>query len=127
MKKQLMLFSAVSGLCAVALGAMGAHQLKGLLSPEMMDAFKTGVYYQFFHTLAVMVIAVINDDSKWLKRSSSFFIAGTVLFSGSIYGLALSSLSGNIWKWLGPLTPLGGLCFMAGWLFLIFYTFNKKS
>lgn len=127
MKKQLMLFSAVSGLCAVALGAMGAHQLKGLLSPEMMDAFKTGVYYQFFHTLAVMVIAVINDDSKWLKRSSSFFIAGTVLFSGSIYGLALSSLSGNIWKWLGPITPLGGLCFMAGWLFLIFYTFNKKS
>ncbi len=122
-----MLFSAVSGLCAVALGAMGAHQLKGLLSPEMMDAFKTGVYYQFFHTLAVMVIAVINDDSKWLKRSSSFFIAGTVLFSGSIYGLALSSLSGNIWKWLGPITPLGGLCFMAGWLFLIFYTFNKKS
>lgn len=122
-----MVFSAVSGICAVALGALGAHQLKGMLSPEMMDAFKTGVYYQFFHTLAVMVIAVINDDSKWLKRSSSFFIAGTVLFSGSIYGLALSSLSGNIWKWLGPLTPLGGLCFMAGWLFLIFYTFNKKS
>lgn len=127
MKIKLIRFAAISGICAVALGAMGAHQLKGLLSPEMMDAFKTGVYYQFFHTLAVMVIAVINDDSKWLKRSSSFFIAGTVLFSGSIYGLALSSLSGNIWKWLGPLTPLGGLCFMAGWLFLIFYTFNKKS
>ncbi|MBS1765567.1 MAG: DUF423 domain-containing protein [Bacteroidetes bacterium] len=127
MRKQLLVYSSISGLCAVALGAMGAHQLKGMLAPEMMEAFRTGVLYQFLHTLVVMFIAVINVDDKWLKRSALSFIAGTVLFSGSIYGLALSSLSGSIWKWLGPITPLGGLCFMAGWVFLLFYALKNKS
>lgn len=126
MNKKILIFAALSGLCAVALGAFGAHKLKELLSPQMLSAFETGVRYQFYHTLALLFVAFAANENKMLNRAATFFMTGIILFSGSIYGLALSSISGNTWIWLGPVTPIGGLCFMTGWIFLIIYAFKKQ-
>ncbi|HOZ83271.1 MAG TPA: DUF423 domain-containing protein [Bacteroidia bacterium] len=126
MNKKILIFAALSGLCAVALGAFGAHKLKELLSPQMLSAFETGVRYQFYHTLALLFVALAANENKMLNRAATFFMTGIILFSGSIYGLALSSISGNTWIWLGPVTPIGGLCFMTGWIFLIIYAFKKQ-
>jgi len=98
---------AISGLCSVALGAFGAHALKARLSPELLTVFETGARYQMFHALALLFVATLAPRASiagWL------FVAGTVLFSGSLYGLALTGV-----RWLGAITPFGGLCFIAGW------------
>jgi uncharacterized membrane protein YgdD (TMEM256/DUF423 family) len=124
-KRSILIFATVSGLCAVALGAFGAHKLKELLTPQMLLAFETGVRYQFYHTLALLFVALATNENKMLNRAAIFFITGIVLFSGSVYGLALSSVSGNTWFWLGPVTPIGGLCFLTGWFFLILYAVKK--
>ncbi|MCW5920206.1 MAG: DUF423 domain-containing protein [Bacteroidetes bacterium] len=125
MNRKILIFATISGLCAVALGAFGAHKLKELLSPQMLSAFETGVRYQFYHTLALLFVALAAKDNKMLNRAATFFMTGIILFSGSIYGMALSSIGGNTWAWLGPVTPVGGLCFMTGWLFLIIHAFKK--
>jgi uncharacterized membrane protein YgdD (TMEM256/DUF423 family) len=125
MNRKILIFATISGLCAVALGAFGAHKLKELLSPQMLSAFETGVRYQFYHTLALLFVALAENDNKMLNRAATFFMTGIILFSGSIYGMALSSIGGNTWAWLGPVTPVGGLCFMTGWLFLIIHAFKK--
>ncbi len=125
MNRKILIFATISGLCAVALGAFGAHKLKELLSPQMLSAFETGVRYQFYHTLALLFVALAANDNKMLTRAATFFMTGIILFSGSIYGMALSSIGGYTWAWLGPVTPVGGLCFMTGWLFLIIHAFKK--
>lgn len=125
MNRKILIFATISGLCAVALGAFGAHRLKELLSSQMLSAFETGVRYQFYHTLALLFVALAANDNKMLNRAATFFMTGIILFSGSIYGMALSSIGGNTWAWLGPVTPVGGLCFMTGWLFLIIHAFKK--
>lgn len=106
----------VSGLLAVAIGAFGAHGLKAKLSPEMMAVYNTGVQYHFYHTLALLALALYvaaTAPSRFLGLGGLCFLAGIVGFSGSLYWLALGGP-----KWLGPVTPLGGLCFMAGWLMI---------
>jgi uncharacterized membrane protein YgdD (TMEM256/DUF423 family) len=127
MQRNLLLFAGLSGFSSVALGALGAHQLRDMLSPVMFNAFETGVRYQLFHTLALLGLVALPIEHILLKRAAMFFIIGIVLFSGSIYGLALSSLSGTIWSWLGPVTPLGGIALMTGWLFVILYALKSKS
>jgi uncharacterized membrane protein YgdD (TMEM256/DUF423 family) len=98
---------------AVALGAFGAHGLRETLeSHGMVDVWNKAVFYQFIHAVAILALALyatINRGACWLM------VAGTVLFSGSLYLLALTSL-----RWLGAVTPLGGLCFLAGWAWLFF-------
>lgn len=103
---------ALSAFIAVAAGAFGAHGLKARLSPEMLNVFEIGVRYQMFHALALFVVAWAY--TRWpvalISASGFLFIGGTVLFSGSLY---LLSITGT--KWLGAITPFGGLAFLAGW------------
>lgn len=126
-RNNLLLFAAVSGLSAVALGAFGAHGLKPLLSVDMLNAYESGVRYQFYHTLAILLLSFQNyASSKHIRNAALFFISGIILFSGSLYLLALTSISENTWQWLGPITPLGGLCFIIGWVFLILFALKKN-
>lgn len=113
------------GFLAVLLGAFGAHGLTFLLEPEQMETFRTGVLYHFIHTLALLAIGLLpRQKSRILWFSSVFFITGIILFSGSLYLLSCRNILGiEDWTFLGPITPIGGLCFSVGWLLLIF----KKS
>ncbi|MDP3180280.1 MAG: DUF423 domain-containing protein [Bacteroidota bacterium] len=100
---------------AVLLGAFGAHALKKVLSPDMLAVYKTGIEYQFYHSLGLLLIGLIGFqiDSKWLRWSGILLIAGIILFSGSLYALSISGI-----KVLGAITPIGGLSFVAGWICL---------
>lgn len=117
MIKPLLIVSALSGLITVAMGAFGAHGLKGKITPELLNAFQTGVQYQIYHTLALMLVLLFSlhfPDSKELRWTCFAFILGMILFSGSLYALALGGP-----RWLGPVTPLGGVSLMAGWVGLL--------
>lgn len=99
----------------MALGAFGAHALRGRLSAEMLQAFDTGLRYHMFHALGLLAVAWAG--TRWpgsaVTAAGWLFVAGTLLFSGSLYLLALTGQ-----RWLGAITPLGGLGFLAGWLAL---------
>ena len=105
----------LSGLVAVAAGAFGAHGLRSRLAPDLLAVFETAARYQMYHALAL--IAVAWATTRWpgplVGWAGWLFTAGTLIFSGSLYALALSGL-----RWLGAITPLGGLCFLVGWLCL---------
>ncbi len=101
---------------AVLLGAFGAHALKARLVPEMLTVYQTGVQYHLFHALGLLLIGTMQDhankhnDSRLLKLAAIFIAVGTVLFSGSLYILAITGVKG-----IGAITPVGGLCFLVGW------------
>ncbi len=107
--------AAVNGLIAVALGAFAAHGLKGRLDEAKLASFEVGVRYQMYHALALLAAAWVMSvrPSGAATAAGVLFLIGVVLFSGSIYGLSLAG-----WKWLGPVTPLGGVCMIVGWLML---------
>jgi uncharacterized membrane protein YgdD (TMEM256/DUF423 family) len=107
---------AASALLAVAAGAFGAHALRARLSAEMLAVFETGARYQMYHALGLLAAAwaVSRWPGPWVVRAGWLFLAGTVLFSGSLYILALSGI-----RWLGAVTPFGGVAFLAGWACLI--------
>ena len=107
---------ALAGFVGVALGAFGAHGLRTKLSGEMLTVFETGVRYQMYHALAILIVALAAARlDGWLIRAAGWlFTAGIVLFSGSLYALALSGVTV-----LGAVTPLGGLAFLAGWAALL--------
>ncbi len=105
---------------AVGLGAFGAHALRGKLSDYSLDVYKTAVLYHFIHALGLFVVAwlsIINNDFK-IALAGYLMIAGIIIFSGSLYVLSLTGI-----KWLGALAPIGGLCFLAAWICLIFVQF----
>lgn len=107
----------VAAFLAVALGAFGAHALKSRLAPEMLAVWHTGVEYHLFHALGLLacgLVAAQLPDSAFLKWSGWLMLAGILLFSGSLYALALSGE-----RWLGALTPVGGIAFLAAWALLI--------
>lgn len=120
----MLIFTAVSGFIFVALGALGAHSLSNLLSPIEMGWIQTGLQYQAFHTLAILGLAVAMQRriSIWFYWSSVFMALGIVLFSGSLYGLALSHL--RFWAFV---TPVGGLCFLAGWILMLIGAVRLKK
>jgi uncharacterized membrane protein YgdD (TMEM256/DUF423 family) len=105
-----------SAMIAVAAGAFGAHALRARLSTEMLTVFETGARYQMYHALGLLAVAwaVPRWPGPWAVRAGWLFVAGTVLFSGSLYTLALSGI-----RWLGAVTPLGGVAFLAGWACLV--------
>lgn len=105
----------VSAAIAVALGAFGAHGLRGLLVPDMLIAFEIGVRYQMYHALALLGVAVAHGrwPSTAVVAAGWLFVLGTVLFSGSLYLLAVTGQ-----RWLGAITPLGGAALIVGWLAL---------
>jgi uncharacterized membrane protein YgdD (TMEM256/DUF423 family) len=115
--KTFLLIGAVAAFLAVGFGAFGAHGLRGRLSPEMMAVFESAVRYQMYHALALVLVALtLGRIDGWLIRTAGWcFVAGIVLFSGSLYVLALSGAT-----ILGAITPLGGLAFLAGWACLAF-------
>lgn len=113
--------AAVLGSTAVAIGAFGAHGLKPHLSEYQIAIFEKGVQYQFYHTLAILAVGILlqkNPTSVWLRRSGWFFFAGILGFSGSLFVLACRDLLPFSAAWAGPVTPLGGLCFLTGWAML---------
>ena len=120
--------SAIYGLTAVILGAFGAHALKLVLSKEMLDIYHTGVEYQFYHALALLITALLyqqNPQPK-LKRAGLFFSIGILLFSGSLYLLSLKEFLAFLpLKIFGPVTPIGGIFFILGWFSLL--TASRKS
>lgn len=106
---------ALSAFIAVGAGAFGAHGLRARLSPDLLQVFETGARYQIYHAFALFLCAWIvnNGSNPWGERAGWAFIAGTVLFSGSLYALALTGL-----RSLGAVTPFGGVAFLAGWFML---------
>jgi len=128
MSKKIILLASFLLMIAVILGAMGAHSLKAKLEPESLESFKTGVTYHFYHALALLIVAILMEVFKkpGLKYAALLFLIGILCFSGSIYVLSTASLSGINPKPFGPITPIGGLFFISGWI-LVFIQFVKKT
>lgn len=122
------------GAIAVALGALGAHFLKGklptgLITIDQLNGFDTAVKYQMYHTLAMLALVLLskNVSHKYINWAYYCFLIGIVMFSGSLYFLCTRNLFGAEWlKVLGPITPIGGLFFIAGWIFIAFIGLNKE-
>lgn len=113
--------AAILGALSVATGAFAAHTLKGMISNYALEIFETAVKYQFYHVFALIAVGIIYKEfpNKFMNWSGKLFIAGIVLFSGSLYVLAAikaAVLPG--YNWIGAITPFGGLCFILGWIFL---------
>jgi len=110
--RQILALGAVFAGVAVAMGAFGAHMLKPRLSERMMEVFETGVRYHMFHSLALLFSgwALTEFESGIFRKAAWSFCAGIIIFSGSLYVLALSEI-----QWLGAMTPIGGVLFLTGW------------
>jgi uncharacterized membrane protein YgdD (TMEM256/DUF423 family) len=125
----------ILGALAVALGALGAHFLKskmdtGLITADQLSGFDTGVKYHMYHVIGMLIIVLLKNQysSKALSLAYGFFFWGIILFSGSLYFLCTRQLLGMEWlKFLGPVTPLGGILFVAGWLCLAWSAVAKKA
>lgn len=115
MPRLLALLGSLSALCGVLAGAFGAHALRARLAPDLLAVFETGARYQMYHALALLGAAWLAErtGSTWALRAGGLFVLGTVLFSGSLYALALSGV-----RSFGAVTPVGGIAFLAGWLCL---------
>lgn len=119
MHKTFLSLGALFGGIAVALGAFGAHGLKKIVSPDVVSVFQTGVQYQMYHTLALLVVAIVYErlPNKWIKSSGYLFSFGILFFSGSLYLItALKAEERSIPALIGAITPIGGLLFILGWL-----------
>lgn len=117
MHKLFLIVGGIAMALAVGLGAFGAHGLKKILSEEMIDIFQTGVTYHFYHALGLLAVGLAArfiPDSALLSWSGWLMLAGILIFSGSLYILSI----GNI-RWLGAVTPIGGLCFIASWILFV--------
>jgi uncharacterized membrane protein YgdD (TMEM256/DUF423 family) len=113
MDRLFLIIGALSGAISVGAGAFGAHALRSRLEARLFEVFETGAQYQMYHALALLAVAWVA--SRWpstlVNASGWLFLAGTILFSGSLYAMALSGV-----RALGAITPLGGVCFIAGWV-----------
>ena len=118
-KKTWIIISAVSGFTAVAIGAFGAHGLKEKLTAEMLEVYKTGVFYQFVHTAVLLILSLTNFIKT--KIPSIFFLLGIILFSFSIYIYSTSDI-----QFFAMITPIGGVCFLIGWLWIIIEVIRAK-
>ncbi len=129
MSKPFLIIGACLAMTSVVIGAFAAHALKPHLSEYALAIIKTGVQYQMFHSIAVIACGLLilqftptEKTAVWLARAAMSFIFGVLLFSGSLYGLALTTA-----KWLGPVTPIGGTLMITGWLMFIYAAFNIKD
>lgn len=121
MSKRFIQYAALLGALSVALGAFGAHGLKKLIDESSLATFETGVRYQFYHTFALLAVGILyrRMPTKLMEWSGILFISGIVLFCGSLYVLTFLQAVENVGlKGIGAITPLGGLCFIAGWICL---------
>jgi len=120
-----LLFATVFGLTAIVFGAFGAHLLKKKLNTDQLNSFETGVKYQMYHAIVLLILGLQLPFQNALQSYSLYsFVIGVFLFSFSIYGLVLSDAFGKKLKFLGPITPLGGLFLILGWAFLFISFLN---
>lgn len=130
MHKVFLKAGSVFAMLAVALGAFGAHTLKGKVSTYALDIFTTGVTYQFYHAFALFITAIIFDKfpNNYIRWAGRFFIIGIILFSFSLYTLAI--IKGSVtpgYNWIGAITPVGGVAFIAGWFMLLLGCKNNSK
>ncbi len=115
--KLFLILGGINAALVVMLGAFGAHGLKARMSAEMLAVYQTGVHYHLFHALGLLAVGLVATqiaDSVWLKWSGWLMLAGIILFSGSLYVLSVSGL-----RWLGMVTPFGGVAFIAAWIVFV--------
>ncbi|MEK4509711.1 DUF423 domain-containing protein [Paenibacillus anaericanus] len=125
MQRKYVRIGAVLMSLAVALGAFGAHILEPIIGEKATGTYETGVHYHMIHALGILITALLagklGESRKWLW-ANRLFVIGIVLFSGSLYLMAITG-----WKWLGPITPLGGISFIVGWLLLASAAWTNQS
>lgn len=129
MHKTYLITGSLLGSLAVILGAFGAHGLKKMVDNETVTVFQTGVQYQMYHSLALLIVAIVFEKFpfKWIRWAGACFISGIILFSGSLYLLtALKAADKSGMDAVGIITPFGGLFFIAGWLFLFAGVMKKN-
>lgn len=128
MSKKLVTLAAFFGFVAIILGAFGAHGLKKVLTAEQLVSFETGVRYQMYHALFLLLISQLNILTEKNKRTIGILTTiGIFLFSGSIFLLSTQDLSGINFKFLGPITPVGGVFLILSWFFTAFYSMKQKN
>jgi len=129
MNRNFLSIAALLGALCVALGAFAAHKLRDIVGPDTVAIFETGVRYQFYHVFALLFVALLSEkiSNKWMIWAGNCFITGIILFSGSLYALTALKIAENTHLTLvGIATPLGGIFFIAGWLFLYIGVTAKK-
>ncbi|MBY9080417.1 DUF423 domain-containing protein [Paenibacillus sp. HN-1] len=125
MQRMFTAWGALLAMLSVAIGAFGAHILKSTLSESSMAVFETGVQYHMMHALGVLIVGLAAGhwgESRRLRWTGGLLIAGIVLFSGSLYALSISGI-----KVLGAITPIGGVCFIVGWLLFAIEAFSRRK
>lgn len=125
MKNKLLVFAGLFGSLGVIFGAFGAHALKAILTEQALANWQTAVQYQFIHSLVLLFLSA-QTETKQIRIASWFYILGILLFSGSLYLLSLREIIALPLAFLGPITPIGGLFFIAGWLILLFPGLKKS-
>lgn len=125
--KTIIAWAGFLGLTAVAFGALGAHALKSILEPESLKAFETGVRYQTIHALGLLVVGLNTEKIKFSSAIAWTWLLGVLFFSGSILLLSTSTATGFQVSFLGPVTPIGGLLLITGWLLILISALNKKN
>lgn len=118
-----LVLGALFALLAVMAGAFGAHGLRGVIDERGLEVFQTAVTYQIYHSLALILVAILpvaGLSRRLLGIAAGFFVAGVLLFSGSLYLLVLTDL-----RWMGPVTPVGGIGFMVGWILVLMAGFRR--
>ena len=124
MGKLIIILAGVNGFMAVSIGAFAAHMLRDRLSPELLNTFQTGVQYHMYHALALLGIGLMMlnfSASNLLRISAYLMMSGILLFSGSLYLLSITGI-----RWLGAITPLGGLCFLTAWALIIWFAAKQQ-
>jgi uncharacterized membrane protein YgdD (TMEM256/DUF423 family) len=123
-ERQFIVIGCILGGLSVALGAFGAHGLRDIVAPNLLDNYETGVRYQFFHAFALIAAGLVYpklSQSKFAKYAGWLFLIGTIIFSGSLYGIALTGM-----RWLGAITPIGGVAYVVGWACLAYAVWQSK-
>ena len=130
MHRGFLLIATILGALSVGLGAFGAHGLKKIVPPETVASFETAVRYQFYHVFALLATAILYEKfpEKFLRWAGNCFLIGILLFSGSLYAMAIMDATEMVGKKsIGIVTPFGGLFFIAGWLLLFFGIFKRRT
>lgn len=120
--RQFAIVGAALAFLAVAFGAFGAHALRDSIPADRLAIFQTGVQYQAMHALTLLALGLARRDRKWLFAACWLFVAGVLFFSGSLYALAITGT-----RWLGAITPIGGVCFLSGWLLVFIDLASDRS
>ena len=130
MNRNFLSIAALLGALSVALGAFAAHSLRTMASPDVVSIFETGVRYQFYHTFALFIVAFLSEKitNKWMIWAGNCFITGIILFCGSLYALTALRIAENAHQTIaGVATPIGGIFFILGWIFLYIGITRKEK